>query len=108
MLGRACEDRHERVERSERANVVSGRAQRARWGMTDVLLVERSGGVATVTLNRPDSMNSLSLDLKEALVETTRDLAADDSVRAVVLTGAGRAFCVGQDLREHVASLRSG
>jgi len=52
--------------------------------------------VATMTLNRPDSMNSLSVELKEALVAAVRDLAADESVRAVVVTGAGRAFCVGQ------------
>ena len=76
--------------------------------MTDALLIERSEGVATVTLNRPDSMNSLSLELKEALVAAVPELAADESVRAVVLTGAGRAFCVGQDLREHQAQLEAG
>ena len=53
-------------------------------------------------------MNSLSVELKEALVEAVPELARDDSVRAVVLTGAGRGFCVGQDLREHVALLESG
>ena len=76
--------------------------------MTDVLLVERADGVATLTMNRPESLNSLSLELKEALVATVRDLSADESVRAVVLTGAGRAFCVGQDLREHQALLDAG
>ena len=76
--------------------------------MTDPLLVERGDGVATVTLNRPDSMNSLSVELKDALVAVVHDLAGDHSVRAVVLTGAGRAFCVGQDLREHKAMLDSG
>src|SRR6266536_1271155 len=76
--------------------------------MTDALLVDHADGVATITLNRPDSMNSLSLELKDALVAAVRELAADDAVRAVVLTGAGRAFCVGQDLREHQAMLESG
>lgn len=79
--------------------------------MTDagnVLLVERSDGVATLTLNRPESMNSLSVALKEALLEAVADVAADPAVRAVVLTGTGRGFCVGQDLREHVAQLESG
>ncbi|HEY3714826.1 MAG TPA: enoyl-CoA hydratase-related protein [Jatrophihabitantaceae bacterium] len=76
--------------------------------MTDVLLIDRADGVATMTLNRPDSMNSLSFELKEALVAAVRDIAADESVRAVVLTGAGRAFCVGQDLREHQAMLDAG
>ena len=76
--------------------------------MTDVLLLERSDGVATLTMNRPDSMNSLSVELKEALLEATRDVSADPAVRAVVLTGTGRGFCVGQDLREHVALLEAG
>jgi 2-(1,2-epoxy-1,2-dihydrophenyl)acetyl-CoA isomerase len=73
----------------------------------DPLLVERDGAVVTLTLNRPDSMNSLNVDLKNALRDTVAALATDDGCRAVVLTGAGRAFCVGQDLREHVAGLES-
>jgi 2-(1,2-epoxy-1,2-dihydrophenyl)acetyl-CoA isomerase len=76
--------------------------------VSDVLLVERSDGVATLTMNRPDSMNSLSVELKEALLAAVRDVSADSSVRAVVLTGNGRGFCVGQDLREHVALLEAG
>jgi len=76
--------------------------------VSDVLLIERTDGVATVTLNRPDSMNSLSVELKQALVSAVEELGADGSVRAVVLTGNGRGFCVGQDLREHVAMLESG
>ncbi len=73
--------------------------------MSDTLLVERDGGVATLTLNRPDSLNSLDTTLKLALMEVLPELAADSAVRAIVLTGAGRAFCVGQDLREHVSNL---
>jgi 2-(1,2-epoxy-1,2-dihydrophenyl)acetyl-CoA isomerase len=76
--------------------------------VTDVLLVERNEGVATLTMNRPESMNSLSVELKEALLEATRDVSEDPAVRAVVLTGNGRGFCVGQDLREHVALLEAG
>jgi 2-(1,2-epoxy-1,2-dihydrophenyl)acetyl-CoA isomerase len=76
--------------------------------VTDVLLIERNEGVATLTMNRPDSMNSLSVALKEALLETVRDVSADPAVRAVVLTGAGRGFCVGQDLREHMALIEAG
>jgi 2-(1,2-epoxy-1,2-dihydrophenyl)acetyl-CoA isomerase len=76
--------------------------------VTDPLLVTRSGAVATVTLNRPETLNSLNVALKEALREQLTTLATDEAVRAVVLTGAGRAFCVGQDLREHVATLESG
>jgi 2-(1,2-epoxy-1,2-dihydrophenyl)acetyl-CoA isomerase len=76
-------------------------------GAADVLLVERSEGIATLTMNRPESMNSLSVALKEALLDAVRDVSADPAVRAVVLTGAGRGFCVGQDLREHVALLEA-
>lgn len=74
---------------------------------TQVLVVERNEGVATLIMNRPDSMNSLSVALKEALLDAIRDVAADPAARAVVLTGNGRGFCVGQDLREHVALLEA-
>jgi 2-(1,2-epoxy-1,2-dihydrophenyl)acetyl-CoA isomerase len=76
--------------------------------MPDPLLVSRDNAVATLTLNRPDSLNSLDIALKEALLAGLREAAEDQPVRAVVLTGAGRAFCVGQDLREHVAQLEAG
>jgi 2-(1,2-epoxy-1,2-dihydrophenyl)acetyl-CoA isomerase len=75
--------------------------------VSDPMLVTRDDAVATLTLNRPDSLNSLDVALKEALAAELTSLADDDTVRAVVLTGAGRAFCVGQDLREHVATLES-
>jgi 2-(1,2-epoxy-1,2-dihydrophenyl)acetyl-CoA isomerase len=73
--------------------------------MSDTLLLDRTEGVATITLNRPESLNSLNLELKLALGDALREVTTDDSVRAVVLAGTGRAFCVGQDLREHVAEL---
>jgi 2-(1,2-epoxy-1,2-dihydrophenyl)acetyl-CoA isomerase len=62
-------------------------------------------GVATVTLNRPEAMNALNIATKDALLATLRQVAADPAVRCVVLTGIGRAFCVGQDLREHIGLL---
>jgi 2-(1,2-epoxy-1,2-dihydrophenyl)acetyl-CoA isomerase len=65
-------------------------------------------GVATITLNRPEAMNSLNIATKDALVEATARAADDEAVRCVVLTGSGRAFCVGQDLKEHVQLLESG
>jgi 2-(1,2-epoxy-1,2-dihydrophenyl)acetyl-CoA isomerase len=68
--------------------------------------VERSGAVATVTLNRPDAMNALDTSTKTALRDGLRELAGDPAVRAVVLTGSGRAFCVGQDLAEHARNLQ--
>jgi 2-(1,2-epoxy-1,2-dihydrophenyl)acetyl-CoA isomerase len=59
-------------------------------------------GVATLTLQRP----ALSSQLRTELITLVREVAADESVRAVLLTGSGRAFCVGQDLAEHVEVLR--
>jgi 2-(1,2-epoxy-1,2-dihydrophenyl)acetyl-CoA isomerase len=72
------------------------------------LLIDRDGAVVTLTLNRPDALNALNLALKEALRAALDALRADETCRAVVLTGAGRAFCVGQDLREHATALESG
>ena len=66
----------------------------------DVLLVERDGPVAVLTLNRPDAMNALSRALREALSAAFRELAADADVRVAIVTGAGRAFCAGFDLKE--------
>lgn len=73
--------------------------------MADTVLYEVADGLATVTLNRPDAMNALDTDTKAALRDTLRRAAEDDAVRAVLLTGAGRAFCVGQDLKEHIGTL---
>ena len=69
------------------------------------LVVEVVDGVAWLRLNRPDAMNSLDNALKDALVAALREVGEDPAVRCVVLTGTGRAFCVGQDLKEHVRSL---
>ena len=69
------------------------------------VLLGVADGVATVTMNRPDSMNSLDVATKSLLLATLRQVADDPGVRCVVLTGTGRAFCVGQDLKEHVALL---
>ena len=68
--------------------------------MSDLILVQRDEGVATVTLNRPDALNALSAALRNAIAQTFDDLATDDAVEAIVLTGAGRAFTVGLDLKE--------
>lgn len=75
---------------------------------SDPVLITTEAGVATVRLNRPEAMNALDTAAKVALRDGLSAVAEDESVRAVVLTGSGRAFCVGQDLREHVAALQSG
>lgn len=76
--------------------------------MSDLVLLERAGAVATITLNRPEGMNALTLDAKLALLDAVRAVRDDVGVRALVLTGSGRGFCVGQDLREHAALLAAG
>jgi enoyl-CoA hydratase len=65
-----------------------------------VLLVEKSGGIATITLNRPEALNALNGELRLAIERAFRDLAVDSEVRAAILTGAGRAFSAGIDLKE--------
>lgn len=65
-----------------------------------IVLVERDGPVAIVTLNRPDALNALSRSLRAEIVRVFMDLSRDESVRAAVLTGSGRAFTAGIDLKE--------
>ncbi|UUU24754.1 enoyl-CoA hydratase/isomerase family protein [Streptomyces sp. DSM 40750] len=74
--------------------------------MADTVLYEVHDGLATITLNRPEAMNALNIATKVALREAVEAAAGDDAVRAVLLTAAGdRAFCVGQDLKEHIGLL---
>jgi len=65
-----------------------------------VLLTEKHDGIATLTLNRPEAMNALSRELRSALADAFAACEADAETAAVVLTGAGRAFCAGLDLKE--------
>jgi 2-(1,2-epoxy-1,2-dihydrophenyl)acetyl-CoA isomerase len=76
--------------------------------MTDGIDYVVTDGVATITLDRPDALNSLTVAMKAALLSALQQARGDEQVRAIVLTGAGRAFCVGQDLREHKAGLDAG
>jgi 2-(1,2-epoxy-1,2-dihydrophenyl)acetyl-CoA isomerase len=66
------------------------------------LRFEIADGVATITLDRPDALNALTIPLKHQLLAALDRSASDPAVRAIVLTGAGRAFCAGQDLRERL------
>jgi 2-(1,2-epoxy-1,2-dihydrophenyl)acetyl-CoA isomerase len=76
--------------------------------VSETVLYDVRDGVATITLNRPEAMNSLTVEMKTALRTAVDEAAGDTTVRAVLLTGSGRAFCAGQDLREHAANLESG
>jgi enoyl-CoA hydratase/carnithine racemase len=67
---------------------------------TGVLLREDAGGIATLTLNRPDQYNALSAALLAALDAALHALANDKSIRVVIIAGAGKAFCAGHDLKE--------
>ncbi|MET9586717.1 enoyl-CoA hydratase-related protein [Streptomyces sp. NPDC006539] len=73
--------------------------------VADTVLYEVTDGLSTITINRPDAMNAMNTAAKVALRDALRSAAADTAVRAVLLTATGRAFCVGQDLKEHVATL---
>ena len=88
--------------------VADDRAERDRTDGGPPVLVERDGpSVAVVTLNRPARRNALTRELKDALRAALDGVASDAGVRAVVLTGSGSAFCVGQDLAEHAEALHT-
>jgi 2-(1,2-epoxy-1,2-dihydrophenyl)acetyl-CoA isomerase len=76
--------------------------------MTDSVCWDLDDAVATITLNRPHARNALTAEMKDALLAAVRKAGAQAEVRAVILTGAGEAFCSGQDLREHAEVLASG
>ncbi|MGW5271134.1 2-cyclohexenylcarbonyl CoA isomerase [Streptomyces sp. NPDC004044] len=73
--------------------------------VADTVLYGVTDGLATITINRPGAMNAMNTAAKVALRDALQSAAADTAVRAVLLTATGRAFCVGQDLKEHVATL---
>jgi 2-(1,2-epoxy-1,2-dihydrophenyl)acetyl-CoA isomerase len=74
-------------------------------GTAPAVFVDRVGAVTTITLNRPDRGNALTTGLKTQLLAAVMAAGEDAAVRAVVVTGAGSAFCAGQDLAEHAAAL---
>jgi 2-(1,2-epoxy-1,2-dihydrophenyl)acetyl-CoA isomerase len=76
--------------------------------MHDVVRLEIDRGVATITLNRPERLNTMSGPLLERTLEILEQVAADDAVRAVIMTGAGRAFCAGGDLQSMAGGAAAG
>ena len=67
--------------------------------MSDLVLVQTTDGVATVTMNRPQKRNALSIELIEALEQAIETIERDDSVRVLILAGEGKSFCAGMDLQ---------
>ena len=72
------------------------------------LLYEVADGVATITLNRPDRLNAISLPMLASLSKALREADLDEEVRVIVLTGAGRGFCAGLDLKDQAAGAGIG
>ena len=67
----------------------------------ETILVENADGITTVTLNRPEKRNAMSPQLHMDMWDVLNRLEADDATRVLVITGAGQAFCAGQDLKEY-------
>jgi enoyl-CoA hydratase len=76
--------------------------------MSDLLLHSRTGAVLTLTLNRPDKLNALNYALIDTLLAALDRAEADQTIRAVILTGAGRAFSAGGDIPEFAGSVAEG
>lgn len=72
----------------------------------EVLLSQQDGYILRLTFNRPDRLNAVNEDMYEELIQQLIQADADDQVRCVVLSGAGRAFCVGADLKVHASGSR--
>ncbi len=62
------------------------------------LLLEKRDGIATITLNAPEKMNALTVNMRKSLLQASGEISQDDDVRVVIVTGAGRSFCAGADL----------
>jgi 2-(1,2-epoxy-1,2-dihydrophenyl)acetyl-CoA isomerase len=76
--------------------------------MSDTVLTERKGAVTVITLNRPDRLNSFTVEMHGALAAALDEAAADAACRAILLTGAGRGFCAGQDLTDRAVAPGAG
>lgn len=72
--------------------------------MGQTIIVEKNNGVAKITLNRPDKLNSFNVQMHQELQQALDDIATDGETRCVLLTGSGRGFCAGQDLGDRAVS----
>ena len=76
--------------------------------MGDTVLYEKRGNIVIITLNRPDSLNSINRQLRQDLAEAITTFDGDAEARVAVVTGAGRAFCAGRDLKERASDNAEG
>lgn len=74
----------------------------------ETVLLNIENNVATITLNRPESLNALNTQLRQELAQVWQRVNQDDEIRAAILTGAGRAFCAGRDIKEAVQQTQEG
>lgn len=74
----------------------------------NILLTEKNNGVGTITLNRPDKLNAFNDELTFSLQDALKEMEKDPTVRAIIITGAGRGFCSGQDLQSRSISQEMG
>jgi len=72
----------------------------------ETIIYEKQNGVATITLNRPQALNAFTLQMNAELQDALKDADGDDKIRCFLITGAGRAFCAGQDLKSRTAEQR--
>src|SRR5687767_873344 len=80
----------------------------ARNAMTAAVLYDQEGPIVTMTLNRPEALNSINRQLKQELNEAIVRFDRDEGARVAIITGAGRAFCAGRDLKERAADNAAG
>jgi enoyl-CoA hydratase/carnithine racemase len=73
--------------------------------MYETISIEKQNHVATLTLNRPDRLNAVNLQMKRELRQALEELEADDDVKVVIMTGAGRAFSVGHDMTDPISNM---
>jgi predicted N-acyltransferase len=104
LLREGARRRRPRDRRARRRDPLS-QSNRGRPPMNDTVLLARDGPVATLTLNRPDALNALDPAMIDSLIAHTATVAGDDSLRVVVLRGAGRHFMAGGDIRSFAERL---